>query len=119
MVTRAIPLSVHAGLETLAAPAVMAAPFVLGFGAAATVACIAIGAVLLGLALQVPGPQRVVPLAAHASFDYALAAFAAIAGVMLGLATGSWVATVFLVGMGAAHVLLTASTRFSAPRGSY
>ena len=33
---RAIPLSVHAGLETLAGPAVMAAPFVLGFGLAAT-----------------------------------------------------------------------------------
>ncbi len=118
MATRAIPLSVHAGLETIAAPIVMAAPFALDFGTAATIACVAIGAVLLGLALQVPGPQRVIPLGAHAGFDYALAAIAVAAGTLIGVATGSWVATVFMVGMGAAHVLLTASTRFSAPRGT-
>ena len=42
----------------IAAPAIMAAPFLLGFGPAATVITVGLGALLLGLALQVEGPQR-------------------------------------------------------------
>lgn len=108
----------HAVLETLAAPAVMVAPFLFGFGTAATIACIAFGAVLLGLALQIAGPARRIPVTVHAGFDYALAAFAAVSGLAIGVLTGAWQATVFMVGVGAAQVLLTASTRFSAPRGA-
>ena len=115
---RAIPLSIHAGLESIAAPAIMVAPFLLGFGQAATVICVAIGVLLLGLALQIPGPTRSVPLAHHASFDYALAGFAAFSGLALGLITGAWESAVFLVGIGAALVAMTASTRFTAPRGA-
>jgi hypothetical protein len=115
---RYIPLSVHAGLETLAGPLVMVAPFVLEFGQAATVISVVIGALLLGLALQIPGPQRSVSLSAHASFDYALATFAMVGGLAVGIVTGSWEPAVFLVGIGAALVALTASTRFSAPRGA-
>lgn len=114
---RHIPLSVHAGLETLAAPLLMVAPFLLGFGQAATVVSVLIGALLLGLALQIPGPQRSISLSSHASFDYALATFATVAGIAVGAVTGAWEPTVFLVGIGAAMVALTASTRFSAPRG--
>ena len=115
---RSIPLSLHAGIETAAAPILMAAPFVLGFGQAATVVSMLVGVLLLGLALQIPGPQRAVPLAFHASFDYALAIFAMVAGLTVGFATGSWESAVFLVGAGAALVALAASTRFSAPRGA-
>jgi len=114
---RHIPLSVHAGLETLLAPLLMVAPFLLGFGQAATVVSVLVGALLLGLALQIPGPQRSISLAAHAGFDYALATFAVVAGITVGIVTGAWEPTVFLVGIGAALVALTASTRFSAPRG--
>ncbi len=67
-----------------AAPAVMVAPFLLGFGTAATVLTVAIGALLMGLALQVEGPSRSVPASAHAGFDYTLAATAAIAGLAVG-----------------------------------
>ena len=115
---RYIPLSVHAGLETLAGPMVMVAPFLLGFGQAATVISVVIGALLLGLALQIPGPQRSISLSAHASFDYALATFAMVGGLAVGVVTGAWEPTAFLVGIGAALVALTASTRFSAPRGA-
>jgi hypothetical protein len=118
MISRAIPLSVHGALEILAAPAIMAAPFLLDFGQAATMVCILFGAVLLGLALQVEGPRRAVPISAHAGFDYVLAALAVVSGVVLGLSTGEWVSAVFLVGVGVAQVMLTASTRFSAPRGA-
>ena len=41
--SRAIPLSAHAAIELVAAPAVMAAPLLLGFGPAATVVGFAIG----------------------------------------------------------------------------
>jgi len=115
---RTIPLWLHAGVETFAAPAIMAAPFFFGFGPAASVICVITGALLLGLALQVPGPERSVSLSAHASLDYALALFAAAGGLAVGLIAGAWGATIFLVGIGVALAALTASTRFSLPRGT-
>ncbi|MGH2950751.1 MAG: hypothetical protein ACRDKX_01750 [Solirubrobacterales bacterium] len=116
--SRAIPLSVHVALEIVAAPAIMAAPFVLGFGQGATIASVLIGAVLLGLALQVEGPRRTMPLSAHAGFDYVLAGVALVGGLTLGLGTDEWLAGIFLVGVGVAQVMLTASTRFSVARGA-
>ena len=116
--SRAIPLPVHAAIEIVAAPAIMAAPFVLGFGEAAAVAAFVFGALLLGLAVQAAGPGRTVPISAHAGLDYALAALASITGLMIGIATGEWAAGVFLVGVGVAQVALTASTRFSVPFGA-
>lgn len=113
-----IPLSLYAGLETLAAPAIMAAPFVLGFGEVATIVSVLVGALLLGLALQIPGPSRSIPLSTHASLDYALSIFASLAGLVIGFVTGTWEPAIFLVGIGAALVALTASTRFSVPRGA-
>ena len=115
---RSIPLGVHAAIEVFAAPAIMVAPFLLDFGQAATVVAVTIGALLLGLALQAEGPHRTVPLSAHAGFDYLLATAAAIAGLVIGLATSEWYAAVFLVGIGAAQVALTASTRFSLARNA-
>jgi hypothetical protein len=113
-----IPLSVHGAIEVIAAPAIMAAPFLLDFGQAATVVAVTLGALLLGLALQAEGPRRTVPLSAHAGFDYLLATTAALSGLAVGLATGEWYAAIFLVGVGAAMVALTASTRFSVARGA-
>ena len=113
-----IPFGAHAAIETVAAPAVMAAPFLLGFGPAAAVIAFAFGAVLLGLALQAAGPRRSIPLSAHAGFDYMLAAFAIVGGIAVGVGTGGWSAGIFLVGTGAALVALTASTRFSVPAGA-
>jgi len=115
---RTIPLPVHAAIETLAAPAVMAAPFLLGFSEPAAVAAFVFGAMLLGLAVQSIGPRRSIPIAAHAGFDYALAALVAIAGLVVGLATADWGQAIFLVGIGVAQVALTASTRFSVPFGA-
>src|SRR5918999_3349073 len=111
-VSRAIPLSAHAAIEMVAAPAVIAAPFLLGFGEAATVVAFVIGALLLGFAVQAAGPGRTIPLSAHAGFDYALAAVAGISGLAVGIATGEWAQGIFLVGIGVALGALTASTRF-------
>jgi len=116
---RGITLSAHGAIEMFAAPAVMAAPFLLGFGTAATVISVAVGVLLLTLALQVEGPRRSVPITAHAGFDYALAVVAISAGLTIAAATGAWAESVFLVGIGVAQVALTASTRFTAPRAAY
>lgn len=115
---RGISLSAHSAFEMIAAPAIMAAPFVLGLGVAATIVAGLLGVTLLGLSLQAESPQRSVPLSAHAGFDYALAALALVGGLVIGAVTGDWHATVFLVGVGAAMVALTASTRFSGARGA-
>jgi hypothetical protein len=103
----------------LAAPAIMVAPFLLDFGPAATIATVLVGALLLGLATQAESPQPSVPISAHAGFDYAIAALAVISGVVIGAVTGEWYAPIFLIGVGAAQVALTAVTRFSQPRNAY
>jgi hypothetical protein len=112
---RGIPLSAHSALEVAAAPVIMVAPILLGFGAAATAIAIALGVILLGHALLIDGSRRPVPLSTHAGLDYVLGALAASAGLAVGATTGEWSAGVFLVGVGAAQVTLTAFTRFSAP----
>ena len=112
---RGISFSAHSALEVAAAPAIMVVPFLLGFGQAAAVIAFALGVVLLGHALQIEGPRRVVSLSTHAGLDYVLAALAISAGLGIGVATGEWGAGAFLVGVGAAQGTLTAFTRFSAP----
>ena len=116
---RAIPIHVHAALEVLAAPLLIAAPFALGFSDLAGALSIALGILLIGLAVSVYGdPNRgSVPLSAHAGLDYTLAFVTIAAGVVAGIG-GDLIATVFLVGFGSAHLALTASTRFSRPLGA-
>ena len=113
-----IPFGAHAAIQTVAAPAVMASPFIFGFGEVALVVAFALGVVLLGLSLQAVGPRRSVPVSAYAGFDYTLSVFAVVGGLAVGLGTGEWNAGIFLVGIGAALAALTASTRFSVPSGA-
>jgi hypothetical protein len=113
-----VPFGAHAAIQTVAAPAVMASPFIFGFGQAAGVIAFVFGVFLLGLSLHAVAQQRSIPLSAYAGFDYTLAVFAMIGGLAVGLATAEWTAGIFLVGIGAALVALTASTRFSVPAGA-
>jgi hypothetical protein len=115
---RYVPLSLHGGIETIAAPLIMVGPLLLGLDQAAVVAGLLLGALLLGLSLSLFSERRVVPLTTHAEFDYMLALAAVVLGVGIGLETGDAAATVFLVGVGVAQTALTASTRFSVPRGA-
>jgi hypothetical protein len=116
---RAIPIHVHAALEVVGAPLLIAAPFALGFSDLAGAMSILLGVLLIGLATSVYGDadRGSVPLSAHAGLDYTLAAATIAAGVVAGIG-GDNVATVFLVGFGSAHLALTASTRFSRPLGA-
>ena len=110
---RAIPLAVHGVIEIVAAPALIAAPFLLGFGQATGAASMALGAMLMGLALSTHVDQRTIPLSAHAGFDYVIGALTVFAGLVLGIAGDEPLATAFLAGFGAAHLAMTASTRFT------
>jgi hypothetical protein len=112
-VFRAIPLAIHGAVEVLAAPVLIAAPFVFEFGAAAGATSIALGATLMWLALSTHGAQRTISLAAHAALDYLIGGLAIAIGLALAIGDAPLVATAFLVGFGAAHMALTASTRFS------
>jgi hypothetical protein len=100
-------------IEIVAAAALIAAPFLLGFGNATGAASLTLGVTLMGLALATHTDTRTLPLSAHAAFDYLLGALMLIAGVVLGIGGGEAVATAFLAGFGAAHLALTASTRFT------
>jgi hypothetical protein len=117
-VSRTVPLSLHGALEVVAAPAIVALPLVLDLGTATGVVAFVIGVLLLGHALSIYGERPPVPVSAHAGFDYLLAIAAMLSGVAIGLATGEGAAAVFLVGVGAAQIALTATTRFSVPRGA-
>ena len=116
--SRIIPLSLHGALEMIAAPAIMFAPILLGFGTTPAVIAFVLGALLLGHSLTIYGARRPIPLSAHAEFDYVLAILAVLSGAGIGIATGNGVAAIFLVGVGVAQMALTASTRFSVPRGA-
>ena len=118
MTSRTVPVTIHGAVEVAFAPVIMAAPFVLGLGEVASAVGIVVGAVLLGSALSLVGERRTVPLSAHAGFDYTLAWIAVAGGLLAGI-LGDLGGMSFLVGVGAAQALLTASTRFSlAPRGA-
>ncbi len=116
---RTIPIDVHAALEVIAAPLLFVAPFALGFSYLAGALSILVGILLIGLATSVYGDANrgSLPLSAHAGLDYTLAAGTVAAGVVAGIG-GDYIATVFLVGFGSAHLALTASTRFSRPLGA-
>jgi hypothetical protein len=116
---RAIPIDLHAAIEVLGAPLLIAAPFAFGFSDLAGAMSIALGVLLIGLATSVygEGDRGNLPLSAHAGLDYTLAAGTIVAGVVAGIG-GDHIATVFLVGFGSAHLALTASTRFSRPLGA-
>jgi hypothetical protein len=119
-VLRAIPIQIHTAIEVVAAPLLIVAPFALGFDYLAGALSIALGVALIGLALSVYGDDQRgnrVSLTAHAGLDYSLAAITIAAGVVAAI-VGDFVATVFLVGFGSAHLALTASTRFSRPLGA-
>src|SRR5262245_41196103 len=116
---RAIPINVHAALEVAAAPLLIVAPFALGFDYLAAALSIALGILLIGLATSVygDGTRGNLPLSAHAGLDYTLATATIAAGVLAGIG-GDYIAAIFLVGFGSAHMTLTASTRFSRPVGA-
>lgn len=117
---RSISIEAHSALEVLAAPLLIAAPFVLGFSPLAGAVSIALGVALFGLALSIHRPTgggATVPLTAHAGLDQLLAGASILVGLVL-LFTWQPAAAIFMVGFGSAHMALSVSTRYSRPFGT-
>jgi hypothetical protein len=111
---RLISLPTHAVLELLGGLALMVAPFLLGFTAAGLVAAVAIGALVVGLALSTADNDvRGLNIAAHFAFDRGIAIGLLGAALVLGLAGDTAAAAVF-AGAAFAQAALNLTTRYSA-----
>ena len=110
--TRTIPLEAHDALVLATAPVMMIGPYVLTFSPAVGLVSFFLGALLMSVALA--GSTRSLPVSAHASFDVALGATIFSIGILAGIFGEPAIAAIFLVGFGAAHLALTAATRYSA-----
>ena len=113
---RLISLPAHGAMELMIGLALMAAPFAFGFSAAAVVFAVALGAVVTGLALNAAvADTGTIDIAAHYSYDLALAVGSLGAGVVFALA-GQTASAGTLLGAGLGLVALNLTTRYSARR---
>ena len=95
---RLIPLPIHAALRMVTGILTMAAPFLFGFGPAAAVVAVVLGAVVTGVALSGVGDDRgraTVPISTIHAFDYGIVLGTLGAAIVLG-AGGDDVAAVVL-----------------------
>jgi len=114
MTTRPIGMSVHNALVLATAPLLMVVPYLLTFSPGVGYLTFFLGAALMGLALAGASPSRGLSLSARAGFDWAIGIAIFSVGVLAGVTGQDVLTTTFLVGFGAAHLALTASTRYCA-----
>ncbi len=114
MSQRPVSIHLHNGLVLATAPLMMVVPFLLTFSPAVGLLSFILGCMLMGVALAASSPNRTVSLSAIAGFDWTLGFTILSIGVVSGIFGDQPVATIFLVGFGAAHMALTAATRYSA-----
>jgi len=113
---RLFSLPVHGALELTIGLATMVAPFVLAFGAAATVVAVVVGALLVGLALSAAlADTQPIDISAHYAYDLGIALGLLGAGAVLA-AGGDKPAGVWFLSASAAQLALTITTRYSARR---
>jgi hypothetical protein len=116
---RLVPIHVHAALETLLAPAMIAAPFAFGFGPGPMIASFVLGVLLMGTALATGaslghgavGDARM-RVSAHASVDLGLTLAAAASAVTFGFG-GEPVAGLFFGIVAILHGALATTTRYA------
>lgn len=111
---RPVNIDTHNGLVLAAAPLMMVVPYLLTFSPAVGLLSFLLGALLIGVALAASSPRSSVSLSAIAGFDWTLGFTTLSIGLVSGIFGDQPVATIFLVGFGAAHLALTAATRYSA-----
>ena len=110
---RLISLPAHGAVELLLGLALMASPFVLGFGAAGTLLAVLVGALAAGLALSAAvADTGTVDIAAHYAYDLGLALGLVGAGVALAIAGEAAAAGTFLA-VAVAMLGLNVTTRYS------
>ena len=113
---RLISFGVHGALELVIGLALIAAPFALGFGPTATIAGVAIGALIVGLALSAATLEiDRGSVSGHHTYDWgAVLGMAAAAAVLA--AVGESAAAVTFVAAGVAMAALALTTRYSLTR---
>ena len=112
---RLIPLSLHGALQMATGMATMASPFVLGFGPAASLIAVVVGAVLVGVALASVTDEQghiAVHISTLHAADYGLAIglFGAAAIVA---ADGDQIAGITFAVLAALQLALNLTTRYS------
>jgi hypothetical protein len=107
--------SLRPALLVVAGSALIAAPFLMGLGAAPLVTGVLVGtlAIALGLAGTEPGGRGALPLSAQAVYDRGLAIGLLLSAGIFGVA-GEPEAMVLFAGAGLAALFMTAVTRYSA-----
>jgi hypothetical protein len=114
-VLRLIPLALRSGLLMLAGAGLIAAPFALALGPAALVTAVAIGGVMVALALAGTDTsgRGTLPVSAHAVYDRGIALGLLVTAVLFGAASEPEAALVFGIA-GAVALVVTTITRYSA-----
>jgi hypothetical protein len=114
-VLRLIPLALRSGLLMLAGTALIAAPFALGLGAAALVTAVAIGGVMVALALAGTDTsgRGTLPVSAHAVYDRGIALGLLLTAAVFGFANETEAALMFGIA-GVAALIVTTITIYSA-----
>lgn len=109
-------MHVNAVLETILAPVLIVAPFAFGFSAAALVASIVLGVLLMGTALStsagLAGQDGGLRVSGHASLDLGLAVAAAVSSFAFGF-TVDPVAGLFFGAVAILQSFLATTTRYS------
>jgi hypothetical protein len=112
---RLISIGLHGALELVVGVALLVAPFALGFGPAATVASVAVGALVVGLALGAATLDEGGSVSSHYAYDWGAVLGLALGGVILALA-GSAIAGLTFAGAALAMTALALITRYSVGR---
>jgi hypothetical protein len=112
---RLISIGLHGALELVIGLALVAAAFVLGFGPAATIAAVAVGALIVGLALGAATLEESGSVAGHHAYDWGAVTGIALAAALLAI-VGEPVAGVTFMVAALAMTLLALTTRYSLAR---
>jgi hypothetical protein len=112
---RLISIGLHGALELVIGLALIGAAFVLGFGPAATIAALAVGALVVGLALGAATLEESGSVSGHHASDWGAVTGLALSAVLLA-AVGEALAGVTFAVAAIAMTLLALTTRYSLAR---
>jgi hypothetical protein len=114
-VVRLIPLALRSGLLMVAGAGLIAAPFALGFDAAALVTAVGIGGIMIALAVAGTDSsgRGTLPVSAQAVYDRGIAVGLLLTALLFEVASETEAALVFGIA-GAAALIVTSITRYSA-----
>jgi len=108
---RNLSLETHGAVEVFAGLAMLLAPVVLGFAPAGLIVSVALGTLLVGMALTLTGTRGAI-IVWHRDFDSLFVIATAVAALALALA-GEWTASIFFAALVAVQSALHVGTRYA------